>query len=173
LSGGERRRLDFALALVGDPAVVFLDEPTTGFDPAARRAAWRLVVALRVRGCAVLLTTHSMEEAHHLADRVAVLVDGQVVASGPPDQLRGTMIEVRFRLGPERGLPSRLAAIAARDGNDMVVRAGDDAGALAVLKALHDWAGPGGVQGLRVGRPTLEDVYLRLTEGDTDGSGGG
>jgi ABC-2 type transport system ATP-binding protein len=168
LSGGERRRLDLALALVGDPEVVFLDEPTTGFDPAARRAAWRLVGTLRARGCAVLLTTHSMEEAHHLADRVAVLVDGVVVASGPPDQLSGPGIEIRFRCWPERGLSPGLAAMAVADGSDTLLRASDDAAALSILRELHDWAGSGGVRQLRVGRPTLEDLYLRLSEREMD-----
>jgi len=168
LSGGERRRLELALALVGDPEVVFLDEPTTGFDPAARRAAWRLVGALRARGCAVFMTTHSMEEAHHLADRVAVLVDGVVVASGPPDHLSGPDIEIRFSADSSRGLSPGLAALAVVDGSDTVLRAGDADAVMAILRELYDCVGPGGIRELRVGRRTLEDVYLRLTENEMD-----
>jgi ABC-2 type transport system ATP-binding protein len=169
LSGGERRRLDLALALVGNPEVVFLDEPTTGFDPAARRAAWRQVAALRERGCAVLLTTHSMEEAHHLADRVAILLDGALVAAGPPDELGGAGVEIRFRRLSGGPLPSTLASRVSVEGAECVLRFDDEAAAVAALGQLHQWLRDGGsVRDLRMGRPTLEDLYLRLTGQDLE-----
>ncbi len=168
LSGGQQRRLDVAMALIGDPELLFLDEPTTGFDPAARRSAWEVVDGLRQLGKTVFLTTHYMEEAQHLADRVAIIKDGRIVAEGKPGQLAarersGTAI--RFRLPPGVGpghLPSRLAATAV-----------DHDGRLELLshRPVHDlaelcgWAVAEGVEleGLEAVPPTLEDVYLELT----------
>jgi ABC-2 type transport system ATP-binding protein len=149
LSGGQQRRLDFALALIGDPELIFLDEPTTGFDPAARRAAWDTVRALRDLGKTVLLTTHYLDEAQALADRVAIIKDGQILAEGPPGRLvAGT---ARYR-------------VAWRDGSGTLhERATDDPTAL-----LHELTGAALDRGepldeLSVTRPSLEDVYLELT----------
>jgi ABC-2 type transport system ATP-binding protein len=147
LSGGQRRRLDFALALVGDPELIFLDEPTTGFDPAARRAAWDVVRALRDLGKTVLLTTHYLDEAQALADRVAILKDGRILAEGPPDSLGAS----RYR-------------VAWRDASGtMVERFTDDPTAL--LHRLTAAALDRGekLEELSVTRPSLEDVYLELT----------
>jgi ABC-2 type transport system ATP-binding protein len=148
LSGGQRRRLDFALALVGDPELIFLDEPTTGFDPAARRAAWDVVRALRDLGKTVVLTTHYLEEAQALADRVAILRDGLILAEGAP----GTLGEARYRV-----------TWRASDG-DLCERFLEDPTAL-----LHELTGAALARGerleeLTVSRPSLEDVYLQLTE---------
>ncbi|MFN2627098.1 MAG: ABC transporter ATP-binding protein [Gaiellaceae bacterium] len=150
LSGGQKRRLDLGLALVGDPDLVFLDEPTTGFDPAARRAAWEMIRSLRSLGKTVLLTTHYLDEAEQLADRVAVLRDGLIVREGTPDELTGgelSEVEIRFR----------------RNGEEHVVRTVDP------TRVLHELTGEAlaageELLGLEVRRPTLEDVYLLLTE---------
>ena len=148
LSGGQRRRLDFALALVGDPELIFLDEPTTGFDPAARRAAWEVVRALRDLGKTVVLTTHYLEEAQALADRVAILRDGLILAEGPPGALGAARYRVTWRTG---------------DGEEHE-RFTEDPTAL-----LHELTGAALARGerlddLSVSRPSLEDVYLQLTE---------
>jgi ABC-2 type transport system ATP-binding protein len=148
LSGGQRRRLDFALALVGDPELVFLDEPTTGFDPAARRAAWDVVRALQALGKTIVLTTHYLEEAQALADRVAILRDGLILAEGPPGELGASRYRVSWRDA---------------DGN-LVERFTEDPTAL-----LHELTGAALARGeqldeLSVSRPSLEDVYLQLTE---------
>src|SRR5215469_1847917 len=129
LSGGQRRRLDVALALIGDPELLFLDEPTTGFDPSARRAAWEMIGGLRALGVTVFLTTHYMDEAEHLADRVAVIAGGQIVAEGTPATLAGRQhaaAEIRFTLPPgttfdELPEPVR-SACADKDGNRLLVR---------------------------------------------------
>ena len=115
LSGGQRRRLDLGLALVGDPELVFLDEPTTGFDPEARRRAWQTIASLRDLGKTILLTTHYLEEAERLSDRVAVLRDGEIVALGPPSELTATLPGDRDPLSPQRpgGRPADRAADAA------------------------------------------------------------
>jgi ABC-2 type transport system ATP-binding protein len=147
LSGGQRRRLDFALALVGDPELIFLDEPTTGFDPAARRAAWQVVRTLRDLGKTVVLTTHYLDEAQALADRVAILKDGRILAEGAPDSLGAS----RYR-------------VAWRDASGTTVeRFTDDPTAL--LHTLTAEALERGVRldELSVTRPSLEDVYLELT----------
>jgi ABC-2 type transport system ATP-binding protein len=159
LSGGQRRRLDVGLGIIGDPELVFLDEPTTGFDPSARRSAWDLVRGLSGGGTTVLLTTHYMDEAQALADRVIILAAGQVVAEGPPSSLGGRDHEgVRIRFKGVPGVPFEHTVV---DGM-AEVRTHDET---RVLHDLTGWALSAGValEGLVVERPSLEDVYLRLT----------
>jgi ABC-2 type transport system ATP-binding protein len=149
LSGGQQRRLDFALALVGDPELIFLDEPTTGFDPAARRAAWDVVRALRALGKTVLLTTHYLDEAQALADRVAIIKNGAILAEGPPAELVA-------------GAPRYRVAYREASGR-LVEHETDDPTAL-----LHEVTAAALDRGERltdfsVTRPSLEDVYLELT----------
>jgi len=153
LSGGQKRRLDLGVALVGDPDLVFLDEPTTGFDPAARRSAWDMIRSLRSLGKTILLTTHYLDEAQQLADRVAVIRAGRIVGLGTPAELIGDTrrTEIRYR----------------RDGEPAVIETDDPtrvlhdltAGALAAGKELEH---------LEVRRPTLEDVYLELVASDDE-----
>ncbi len=166
LSGGQQRRLDVAVGLAGDPDLLFLDEPTTGFDPAARRGAWDLVRALRALGKTILLTTHFMDEAQALADVVAVMSRGRIVAQGPPGSLAeraGTVI--RCRIPGSRALPEPLEASAAREGDRVVIRSEDPTRDLNTLTA---WALERAVtlEDLEVARPSLEDVYLELTRGE-------
>ena len=169
LSGGQQRRLDVAMALVGDPDVLFLDEPTTGFDPSARHQAWSVITRLRALGKTIVLTTHYMEEAEALADRVIVIVAGRVVAEGTPDTLGGrdqAAATVRFRLpdgiGIEQLPPLRGGPFTAeRDHVEMVGADLDDLGALVDWARDHHLPLPG----LTVERPSLEDVYLTLTGG--------
>jgi ABC-2 type transport system ATP-binding protein len=149
LSGGQRRRLDLALALVGDPELIFLDEPTTGFDPRARRQAWETIRSLRGLGKTILLTTHYLDEAERLADRVAVLSQGQIVAAGTPAELTGSVpsTEIRYR----------------EDGREVVLETDEP------TRVLHDLteralAESRELEGLIVRRPSLEEVYLALTE---------
>jgi ABC-2 type transport system ATP-binding protein len=149
LSGGQKRRLDLGVALVGDPDLVFLDEPTTGFDPAARRSAWDMIRSLRSLGKTILLTTHYLDEAQQLADRVAVIRAGEIVSLGTPAELTGgtTTTEIRFR----------------RDGEEVVLTTDDP------VRTLHDLTGSAladgeGLDQLEVRRPTLEDVYLELVD---------
>ena len=168
LSGGQQRRLDVALALIGDPELLFLDEPTTGFDPAARRGAWALISSLRDLGKTVFLTTHYLDEAQQLADRVAILKDGRIVAEGRPEELghRGPSVtHVRFRLpagvGPAdlpAGLGARLAERAGR--YELATES-----PVADLATLTSWAVGRGIDlpDLEAARPSLEDVYLGLT----------
>jgi ABC-2 type transport system ATP-binding protein len=151
LSGGQRRRLDLALALVGDPKLVFLDEPTTGFDPAARRSAWRVVRTLKELGKTVLLTTHYLDEAQTLADRVAIVKDGLIVAEGPPAEL-----------GPGR---SRYRV--AYDSHGRRVEHETDDPTELLHRLTRDALARGErLEGLTVSRPTLEEVYLQLTAED-------
>jgi ABC-2 type transport system ATP-binding protein len=170
LSGGQRRRLDVGLALVGDPELVFLDEPTTGFDPAARRQAWELIGGLRALGKTVLLTTHYMEEAQALADRVAIIAAGRIVAEGTPADLAAAQhaTEVRFTL-PAGVAPGDLPPISGSvvlHGRDVEVSTEDPT---RDLLALTGWAAGRGaaLDALTVTRPSLEDVYLALT-GDVE-----
>jgi ABC-2 type transport system ATP-binding protein len=153
LSGGQKRRLDLGVALVGDPDLVFLDEPTTGFDPAARRAAWEMIRSLRSLGKTVLLTTHYLDEAEQLADRVAVMRDGVIVKIGRPRELTtaGLEVEVRYR----------------RDGEEIVIRTSEP------TRVLHELTSEAMARGadlerLEVRRPTLEEVYLSLIDSDAE-----
>jgi ABC-2 type transport system ATP-binding protein len=165
LSGGQKRRLDLALGLIGGPDLLFLDEPTTGFDPSARRDAWQIVRDLRGSGTTILLTTHYMEEAQALADRVAVISGGQIVAEGPPSAIGGrdtARARIRFALpGSLTVADLPLAAAAADDGLVTV----ETVEPTQALHQLTGWAlGRGLVlDRLTVDRPSLEDVYLRLT----------
>jgi ABC-2 type transport system ATP-binding protein len=168
LSGGQRRRLDVALALIGDPELIFLDEPTTGFDPSARRAAWGVVHGLRELGKTVFLTTHYMDEAEHLADRIAVIAGGTIVAEGAPGALGGRdrmAATIRFTLPAGAGpLPESLRTLAEPTRDGIVVLRSE--APLQPLRELADWAIEQAVDlpDLEVKRPTLEDVYLSLTD---------
>jgi ABC-2 type transport system ATP-binding protein len=148
LSGGQKRRLDLGIALVGDPDLVFLDEPTTGFDPAARRAAWEMIRSLRSLGKTVLLTTHYLDEAEQLSDRVAVMREGLIVTVGTPAELTSAdpQTEIRYR----------------QDGEDVLVRTDEPTRVLAELTAAAVARGEE-LEGLQVRRPSLEEVYLALT----------
>jgi ABC-2 type transport system ATP-binding protein len=170
LSGGQRRRLDVALALIGDPELIFLDEPTTGFDPAARREAWKMLDGLRELGKTIFLTTHYMEEAERLADRIAVIAGGRIIDEGTPATIGHRNLaasEIVFALPAGLGegdLPEDLRALAQparRDGRIEL----HSAAPLADLGRLGTWADGRGIEigELEVHRPTLEDVYLRLT----------
>ena len=172
LSGGQQRRLDVAVALIGDAELLFLDEPTTGFDPSARRQAWRVISSLRELGKTVFLTTHYMDEAQALADRVAILRAGEIVAQGPPDRLgdRGERAtEISFRLGGADALelPPALRERARVDGAAVALSAQDP---VPLLRELTAWALDRGVElaELEVRRPSLEDVYLELTDGGSE-----
>jgi ABC-2 type transport system ATP-binding protein len=150
LSGGQQRRLDVGTALVGDPELLFLDEPTTGFDPSARRQAWEVIAGLRELGKTVFLTTHYMDEAQRLADRVTIIAAGEIVARGTPEDLGGRengTATIRYRTG----------------GREVVVET------TTPVKTLHELTGAAlargeDLEGLEVTRPSLEDVYLELTE---------
>jgi ABC-2 type transport system ATP-binding protein len=149
LSGGQKRRLDLALGLIGDPELIFLDEPTTGFDPQARRAAWDMIRSLRELGKTVLLTTHYLDEAEQLSDRVAVLREGRIVALGRPSELAGTRAatEIRYR----------------ENGRQVVLETDEP------TRVLHELTGEAlaagaELQELQVRRPTLEEIYLSLTD---------
>ena len=166
LSGGQQRRLDVGVALVGAPELLFLDEPTTGFDPSARREAWQVVKSLAELGKTVLLTTHYMDEAQFLADRVAVIAAGRIVALGPPSSIGGrdqANPRVSFRLPPGAPLPEDLPYTSVPDGLVEVVTEN----LTATLYRLTGWAMDHGIEldDLSVVRPTLEDVYLELTGG--------
>jgi ABC-2 type transport system ATP-binding protein len=172
LSGGQRRRLDVALALIGDPELIFLDEPTTGFDPAARRAAWEVIAGLRELGKTILLTTHYMEEAERLADRIAVIAAGEIVAQGTPQTLgdrQRAASQIVFSLPGGTSAAELPASIADRTdpvrGGRLVVPSSTVA---SDLHALAAWALERGceLKDLEVSRPTLEDVYLKLTTED-------
>jgi ABC-2 type transport system ATP-binding protein len=151
LSGWQKRRLDLGIALVGDPELLFLDEPTTGFDPAARRTAWELVRSLRALGKTILLTTHSLDEAQQLADRVAVIREGRIVKQGSPAELIGSApkVEIRYR----------------EDGRDVVIETDEPTRLLAELAGRAVAEGRE-LESLEVVRPSLEDVYLDLIDHD-------
>ena len=167
LSGGQQRRLDVAIALAGDAELLFLDEPTTGFDPGARRNAWEIVRNLTALGKTVFLTTHYMDEAQYLADRVAVIAKGRIVAEGPPTTLGDRHLAksvIRFR-PPAADLPPEIASLGAMVNEELELTVTDPT---QVLHQLTSWAVGRGVEleGLEVSRPTLEDVYLELTGGE-------
>jgi ABC-2 type transport system ATP-binding protein len=151
LSGGQKRRLDLGIALVGDPDLVFLDEPTTGFDPAARRAAWEMIRSLRSLGKTVLLTTHYLDEAEQLADRVAVMREGVVVRTGTPRELTTADLEVEIRYR--------------QDGEEVLVRTSEPTRVLQELTTAALARGEE-LERLEVRRPTLEEVYLALVDED-------
>ena len=153
LSGGQRRRLDLGLALVGDPELIFLDEPTTGFDPGARRRAWETIRSLRALGKTILLTTHYLDEVEQLAGRVAVLREGRIVASGTVQELVGgaPATEIRYR----------------RNGEVVVVETEDPTRVLHELTAAAIQRGEE-LEGLEVRRPSLEEVYLSLTQAEPE-----
>ncbi len=173
LSGGQRRRLDLALALIGDPELLFLDEPTTGFDPAARRAMWDLVESLRAGGTTIVLTTHYMDEAERLADRIAVIAQGEIVAAGTRASLvQRTQLRAQISFGLPAGvelrqLPIEIGAAGAPDGT---VRVHSD-DPLPALFSLTRWALKHGhdLPHLELRWPTLEDVYLHLTTRSDEG----
>jgi ABC-2 type transport system ATP-binding protein len=163
LSGGQKRRVDLAVALAGDPELLFLDEPTTGFDPSARRQAWETIRGLTALGKTIMLTTHFMDEAQVLADRLAIISDGVIVATGTPDELIGSSsasTRLRFRLPEGATPPDRLGA--RRDGSAWEIDSETP------TRAVHDltgWALESGTElaDLEVSRRSLEDVYLQLT----------
>jgi ABC-2 type transport system ATP-binding protein len=170
LSGGQRRRADVAVAIVGDPELIFLDEPTTGFDPSARREAWNMIEGLKSLGKTIFLTTHYMDEAQHLADRVAILAAGKIVARGRPEELGGATEQaavIRFRV------PDGVTLEQLRSGAQASVEiAGSEASIQCddpqeVLYRLLSWAEREGrkLEALEVSRPSLEDVFLQLTGG--------
>src|SRR5215211_1512473 len=168
LSGGQQRRLDVAIALAGDAELLFLDEPTTGFDPGARRNAWEIVRNLTALGKTVFLTTHYMDEAQYLADRVAVIAKGRIVAAGPPGTLGDRHLAksvIRFRPPLAGDLPPEIAALATTANDELRLVVTDPT---RVLHELTSWAVGRGIEleGLEVSRPTLEDVYLELTGGE-------
>ncbi len=166
LSGGQQRRLDVAIGLAGDPELLFLDEPTTGFDPAARRNAWAMIENLKSLGKTIFLTTHYMDEAQNLADRVAIIVDGKIVAEGPPGELAGhepAATEISFiATAGAAGLPDRLRSMATEQNGRTRLSTQEP---VAVLHELTEWALQQGsnLEGLTVRKPSLEDVYLELT----------
>ncbi|MEA2192900.1 MAG: type transport system ATP-binding protein [Solirubrobacteraceae bacterium] len=172
LSGGQRRRLDVGLSLIGDPDLVFLDEPTTGFDPVARRAAWKVIAGLRDLGKTVFLTTHYLDEAQELADRVAIIKAGVIVAEGAPAELAGpgageTEIAFVAPAGIElRELPGGVAAVTGDDGRACL----RSERPTRLLAELCGWAAERGLEleRLEVTRPSLEDVYLELVESGAD-----
>lgn len=170
LSGGQQRRLDVALALVGDPDLLFLDEPTTGFDPDARLESWAMVRDLRALGKTVLLTTHYMDEAQQLADRVAVIAAGRIIAEGTPDTLGGrgqAASRIRFRQpATALPLPDPVAAYMVETANGMVLLRADNP--VPLLNSLTAWAIEHGLalEGLEVTRPSLEEIYLELIARD-------
>ena len=177
LSGGQQRRLDVGLAVVGDPELLFLDEPTTGFDPSARRQAWEVLAGLRELGKTIFLTTHYMEEAQRLADRVAIIRRGEIVGLGRPDEIGDREEQpavVTFRVGDEAAAKALDAQLRERMNGAALTSATGRNGAFRleakdptrVLHALTGWAVDNEVEleNLEVRRPSLEDVYLRLTD---------
>jgi ABC-2 type transport system ATP-binding protein len=167
LSGGQRRRLDVGVALAGDPRILFLDEPTTGFDPGARRNAWEVIKGLAGLGKTIFLTSHSMDEVQYVADRVVIIAGGKVVAHGSPDTLAGRQkaaTSVRFQLAESVDLPERLRQGARINGGVIELETQDPT---RLLYDLTTWAVQAGVslEALEVTRPSLEDVYLEITQG--------
>lgn len=178
LSGGQKRRLDVALGLIGDPELIFLDEPTTGFDPAARREAWTMIEGLKELGKTVVLTTHYMDEAQHLADRLLIIDSGQVVASGTADELARSLDHaavIRFQLPAGVGVDElRSGAQVELDVSGTVATVTSERPQRELLR-LTRWAEERGVElgELTVQRPSLEDVFLELTSGEAAAVGTG
>lgn len=171
LSGGQRRRLELALGIVGDPELIFMDEPTTGFDPSARRQAWAIVENLTSLGKTVLLTTHYMDEAQHLADRIAVIADGRIVAEGTPETLGGrehadTVVSFHADHASLEGFPFESPVVS--ENGRITIKTADPTRA---LHAVTGWAIDRAIElsDLTVTRPSLEDIYLQLTEDPADG----
>jgi ABC-2 type transport system ATP-binding protein len=167
LSGGQQRRLEVALGLVGDPDLLFLDEPTTGFDPSARRNAWAVLENLKALGKTILLTTHYMDEAQNLADRIAIIDHGRIIAEGTPETLGGRdgAAVVRFILPPDSSADDLPVPGARVDGSRVEIEV---AAPTHALYQLTGWAVQRGLEleQLEVDRPSLEDVYLELTGDD-------
>ncbi len=166
LSGGQQRRLDVGMALIGDPELLFLDEPTTGFDPSARRQAWDVIAGLRDLGKTVFLTTHYMDEAQRLADRVTIIAGGEIVAAGTPEDLgdrENQPATISFRL--PAGVAAGDVPGGGAPGGDGEIVLGTTS-PVGLLNELTGWALERGIEleGLEVTRPTLEDIYLELTE---------
>ncbi len=168
LSGGQKRRADVAIGIIGDPDLIFLDEPTTGFDPTARRDAWRMIEGLKALGKTVFLTTHYMDEAQHLADRVAILREGQIVAQGAPGELgeslgRRTVIGFTLRngLGPEE-VRAAISVPVEVAGDQVEVQTEDPQADLYRLLSLAEQRGAK-LEDLEVRRPSLEDIFIELT----------
>jgi ABC-2 type transport system ATP-binding protein len=167
LSGGQQRRLDVAIGIAGDPELLFLDEPTTGFDPSARRSAWEMIRGLKAYGKTILLTTHYMDEAQALADRVAIIVRGRIVAEGTPDELRArykdTRIAFRQHIPADRRISPIPIAAESENGRSVI----HTADPTKVLNELTTWAIENAVRldDLTVSPVGLEEVYLRLSEG--------
>ena len=165
LSGGQQRRLDVAYGIIGNPKLLFLDEPTTGFDPSARRGAWELVSNLRGLGTTIILTTHYMDEAQALADNIVVIGNGEIVATGTPDSLGGrdtAALQIRFRL-PVGTEPGALPVDVTTDKNGFCeITTTED---IKVLNLLTSWSLTTDIplEGLIATRPSLEDIYLSLT----------
>jgi ABC-2 type transport system ATP-binding protein len=172
LSGGQQRRADVAIALIGDPDLIFLDEPTTGFDPTARREAWQTIAGLKDIGKTIVLTTHYMEEAQHLSDRVAIIRSGEIVAEGRPQELvAGETIRTVISFVAPSGIEvatvvAEVSAPTRREGSRIEVETDD---AQRTLFRLMTWAERDGVEldEIEVRRPTLEDVFLELTRAGT------
>ncbi len=165
LSGGQQRRLDVAIGLAGDPDLLFLDEPTTGFDPSARRNAWGMIKSLKDLGKTVLLTTHYMDEAQVLADQVGIIRQGEIIALGPPAILTGADTATRIRFRPAPG--ASPAGATALDGGLVEIRTEDPTRTLHELTSMAIENGAP-LEELSVTRASLEDIYLELTEGSTD-----
>jgi ABC-2 type transport system ATP-binding protein len=177
LSGGQKRRLDVGIGIVGDPDLVFLDEPTTGFDPTARREAWKMIEGLKELGKTVFLTTHYMDEAQRLADRVAILREGRIVAQGPPGEIGGRLgrrTAIRFapsgKLGPEE-ISSRLGVAVEPSGDHLLIESERPQEDLHRLLSLAAERGVG-LADLEVGRPSLEDIFIELTAEEEEERGG-
>jgi ABC-2 type transport system ATP-binding protein len=173
LSGGQKRRLDLALGIIGNPRVLFLDEPTTGFDPSARRGAWDVIKGLRDLGTTIMLTTHYMDEAQELADRVAVIADGKIVEEGTPATLGGRDLaraRVRFLLPEGYSVTDLPVPAAAGEDGRMVIEADEPT---ELLHRLTGWAIDHNttLPGLTVDRPSLEDIYLGLTAVQAESAG--
>lgn len=176
LSGGQKRRLDLAIALVGDPRLIFLDEPTTGFDPSARREAWGMIEQLQSLGVTVLLTTHYMDEAEHLADRIVVISQGLIAAEGTAADL-ADQVQLRTRISwdpaevPQSALPSALAGTVTSTPGGLSIETTE---VTPVVHALTSWAVDNDqrLDSLSVLRPNLEDTFLKLTDGGTSAGDG-